>query len=311
MFDVAIPRADESEVRRLQTSAAAALGRHRRAPIGDLTEAVRFEHLQTAINEIAFAELNRSRGGNPTAELSDLIVRVVWPFKPGTSPPALAVRKPKPVAHVFRSELEHPTRRTAIDERFKSQLRRAVGEEVAEGQEIVEAINPSDVPNRVLSEALREFFQVRGRGPVDVPVVYRDGSPARPLRLRSVELTETIPDDGRPVLRVTLLSVRHMEMDAEVDGAWLRNREISLPRPTGQTDEIAYQQSRQQFTALTADGPLELHLYQTGLPPANIGFYRALIDHHLQRSGHPVAVVPRYFEGSDGFSDGLPWVVAR
>lgn len=307
-FDVAIPLADEQRVRDLQRSALAALDRHRRAPIGDRTEAIRFEHIHAAIDEIAFAELDRVLRDRPSSPASDLTVRVVWPFESGVTSRPASVGHPRPVASIFRSKLEKPARRDAVEERFASLLRRAAGE--ASGGSTVEAINPSEIPNRVLSETLHQFFaKAAGSRPIDVPVVYKDGSSARPLPLRSVELSDDGPSDGRQVLAVTLLSIRHMEMDVKVEGAWLRNREISLRRPAGQTDELVYLQSQQQFADLAADEPIELHLYQTGLPPANVGFYRALVDHHLHKRGQNIAVIPRYFEGEDDYSPGTPWFV--
>lgn len=307
-FDVVIPVVDEERVRGLQASARAALDRHRRAPIGDRTEANRFEHIHAAIDEIAFAELRRVLRGEPSPNLSDLTVRLVWPFAPGPTSPPPHVGKPKPPSAIFRSELEKPTRRTAVEERFASLLQRAVGE--SDDGALVEPINPGDIPNRVLSETLRQFFaKIPGSHATEVPIVYKDGSSARPLQLRSIEMSDTEPKDGRQVLAVTLLSIRHMEMDVKVEGAWLRNREVSLRRPAGQTDELVYLQSQQQFAALASDERIELHLYQTGLPPANVGFYRALVDHHLHKRGENVAVIPWYYEGENKYSRGTPWVV--
>jgi len=307
-FEVAISVADEQRVRDLQRSAVTALDRHRRAPIGDRTEANRFEHICAAINEIAFAELDRVLRGEQSRELSDLTVRLVWPFAPEATAASGQVGEPKPVSVIFRSKLEKPTRRTAVEERFASLLQQAV-ERSYDGP-LVEAINPSDIPNRVLSETLRQFVaRAAGEKLIEVPVVYKDGSSARPLPLRSIDMSDTEPKDGRQVLAVTLLSIRHMDLDVKVDGAWLRNREISLRRPAGQTDELVYKQSQQQFATLAADESIELHLYQTGLPSANVGFYRALVDHHLHNRGHNIAVIPWYFEGEQNYSRGTPWVV--
>ena len=48
-----------------------------------------------------------------------------------------------------------------------------------------------------------------------------------------------------------------------------------------------------------------MYIYQTGLPPANVGFYRALINHHRKPGTNPVAVVPHYFAG-DGSMRARP-----
>jgi hypothetical protein len=98
-------------------------------------------------------------------------------------------------------------------------------------------------------------------------------------------------------------------MDVEVDGAWLRNREISLPRARAQTDELAYQQSMEQLQLLGAEAPTTLYMHQTGLETANVGFYRAVIDYHTGRLGHPIAVVPNYFAGKAAFASGTPWTI--
>lgn len=109
---------------------------------------------------------------------------------------------------------------------------------------------------------------------------------------------------------MTLLSVRHVEMDIDVDGAWLRNREISLPRPAGVTDQIVYEQSMEQFKIISAQGPVALHLYQTGLPTAVVGFYRALINHNRDARNTPVAVVPFYFAGDHSYAKSrVPWTI--
>jgi hypothetical protein len=91
MFEVAIPLAFEQTIRELQRSALAALDRHGRAPIGDRTDANRLEHIEAAIDEIAFAELDRTLRGMASSEVSELTVRVVWPFVSGPTAEASPV----------------------------------------------------------------------------------------------------------------------------------------------------------------------------------------------------------------------------
>jgi hypothetical protein len=106
-------------------------------------------------------------------------------------------------------------------------------------------------------------------------------------------------------------------MDVEVDGAWLRNTDISRPRPAGETDALAYELSRQQLRRLATGRPLLMYLYQTGMEPVVVGFYRALTEHLLERPG-TVSVIPLYFRRpavgdaparETVFAEGTAWTV--
>lgn len=169
-----------------------------------------------------------------------------------------------------------------------------------------EPIVPSGVSNRVLTEGLRTFVDRQSVGPaIAARVVYRDGSEAVPFPLRSLSLTATVPE-GWEALRFTLISMRHPEMDADIDAAWLRNRDISQVRPAAETDAIVYAHSLAQLGELAEIGPRVVTLYQTGLESAIVGFYRALVEHLRERPGS-VVVVPRYFRRSGGYEDGSAW----
>lgn len=310
IIGINLPRDVAPEVKALQVSARAALERLTQALPGDRSEAVRYEHIQSAIVAVALPEINRVAQAMPAKTRSPVEFEYVWPFAVGPTPQAEIIGgAAKPVAPVFRSKLSTPNRKAAVKERFEAQLRRAV--EVGSNAPSPVAINPSEMPNDVLTKSLRRFVHAaRPTRDLEVAVVYRDGSPARPVRLHSLRFLEQMPDDGRLVLRLTLLSIRHMEMDLKVDGAWLRNKEISRPRPMGETDELVYRQSREQLARLTSANPVALHICQTGLPPAVLGFYRAVIDHHLE-GGRSVAVLPQFFRGERGFESGKPWFVAE
>jgi hypothetical protein len=160
------------------------------------------------------------------------------------------------------------------------------------------ALVPSGVSNRVLTEALRHFAADDSTSQRDVPVVYRDGSTARSFPLRCLRFADKPPASLR-TYRFALLSIRHTEMDVEVDGAWLRNTDISRPRPHADTDQLAYELTQQQLDAL-CKRPVLFYLYQTGLDPAVVGFYRAIAERLLddQQSGRTgsVSVVPMYFQ---------------
>ena len=110
-------------------------------------------------------------------------------------------------------------------------------------------------------------------------------------------------------------------MDPVVDGAWLRNAEVSRPRPAALTDDFVYQTSLTQLAYLGENGKrsLLLHIYQTGLDTAIMGFYRAVVDYLL---AHPytLSVVPMYYASAFGgpgvthdapFRAGLPWTMGE
>lgn len=214
----------------------------------------------------------------------------------------------------------------AVESRFRAQLVEALTGQAAR------PIAPSGLQNSVVTELLREFVAaVPGTARREVPVEYRDGSrSAHRFQLRALTLRPLAPgDDPGPVdreLRFALLSIRHAEMDALVHGAWLRNAEISRPRPAAQTDDLVYEISRRQLAELTRGGErILLHLYQTGLETACVGFYKALVD-HLLRAPASVSVQPMYFESrrrptgqknragevttdSTIFRKGTPWAI--
>jgi hypothetical protein len=186
----------------------------------------------------------------------------------------------------------------AAEERWRSQLGSA-----ARGG--AEPLVPTGIPNRILTEGLRDFVSTAELAcRVDVRVIYRDGSEAQTFPLQSLRLGEEITE-VYSVVRVALMSMRHPEMDSGVDAAWFRNRIISIVRPSSETDEVAYDISRTQLLQIIARGPVCLNLYQTGFEPAVVGFYRAVV-HHLSQYPGTVAVVPFYYNRGS-YQKGRPW----
>lgn len=177
------------------------------------------------------------------------------------------------------------------------------------------AVNFSNQPHNVITEVLNEFaYSESGRveEPVSIQVIYTDGSQGKPFPLRC--LPRRNPDDlahlaqAQP-LRAAMLSMRHLGMDRDVDMAWFRNREVSKARAFSETDEFCYVQTQKQLQQSRFGGDLRLFFYQTGLQPAVIGFYRALIEELLHRAGSPpsIEVIPHYYRGKAGYRQGQPW----
>lgn len=199
-------------------------------------------------------------------------------------PPRIA---PPPPAQAWKSETGAFGTR-AVEERFEAQIQEALSGSGG-------SVSPSGLQNTVVTKVLRKYVGASGKR-IDVPVLYRDGSRARnPFPFRSLKLIDQAPKAALQ-LRLALLSIRHTEMDAVVDGAFLRNAEISQARQAAETDDLVFDISREQLLALTEDGSRRVHLrmYQTGLETAIVGFYRAVVVHLLE---HPksLAVTPMFF----------------
>lgn len=252
-----------------------------------------------------------------------LTVELRMPLEYGrTDPAATRSSAPEP-AERWESE-DGAKGRQAVEQRFRAQLQAVLATPASPDRSA--AVSPSGVHNRVITEVLREFVIGDKSVRVDAPVLYRDGSQASaPFPLRCLALVEEAPAGSDLELGLALLSIRHTEMDPVIDGAWLRNAEVSRPRPAAQTDDFVYQSSLKQLEELTRGGQksLMLRIYQTGLDAAIVGFYRATVM-HLLRYPRSLAVVPMFYSGGQssadhegvttsvaGFVAGASWAVAQ
>lgn len=301
---------------------ASARARARKADPADRDDIVRFERLLTTLEALATAEMATHPGIELDVDLTTgipafldpnpdtwphldtrlhaaaraiaaqgrLPVLLTYTFGPTrrTAPTRTALGVPDPLDHWEAPGLRG---RAAVEKRFGDQVRAALA---ATGGAVPAPVSPNGVQNRVLTETLREYTNRDGHPLRLVPVEYRDGSrSAHPFAFRSLDLTDAIGPD--PDLRFALLSIRHAELDAVVDGAWLRNSEISRLRQGGDTDDLVYDRSRAQFEALSLpDRCVTIELYQSGLEMAVVGFYKALVDHLRIRPG-TIAVRPMYY----------------
>jgi len=174
------------------------------------------------------------------------------------------------------------------------------------------SINLSSVAHPVVTEILHQVaYGTSGLSTDAVTVVYNDGSQAEPFavgRLRLPEQEALASLLGLPPLRASLLSIRHLDMDTRVDMAWFLNQEASRPRPCAETDAFCCERTLAQLAALRR--PTCIHLYQTGLQPAVVGFYRALLEwlaDHRQETPSLV-VVPQYYDDiSKRYEHGAIW----
>lgn len=298
-------------VRRLRQESEAALRRSAKLPPGDRSEIRRYDGLQTAIEYHALLSLwagephcTGSEGATAAetwASYGAEVVELRFPHAPGeTELPGFPGTGPPTPISPWRSESHVP--RKAMAERFRQLMEAAISSDTAEDA----VVRPSGITNSVLTETLRQFVH-RSAGDVSVtlPVRYRDGSTGPTFPFRAVSLGAVAPADWRR-LRFTLLSIRHVEMDGIVDGAWLRNAKVSRPRAAGQTDQIVYETSLRQLRALTESEPVFIDMYQTGLDTAVVGFYRAVTRHLIKHPGS-LAVLPHYYRGPGRFNEGTLW----
>lgn len=325
---VRIPSEIESRIKELSARASACVARAAKLDPGDRTEAARFEAIHAVIDQLSVAALNAGApavsspdvGGGASETIVSIdaqmpgdvatwirsgaiVTRVRVPHESGETPQEGEVGR-GPSLPAVRWQARDV--REAGRERFDALLSAALDGANPQGA----VIRPSDVSNIVLTESLRRAVEVEpGRPPVELPVAYRDGSVGPKFPLRQLKMSDVIPGSDWRTLRFTLMSIRHVDMDTLVDGAWFRNSRVSRPRQAGLTDELAFEISLRQLRDIRAVAPVVLHLYQTGLQPAVMGFYRAVAV-YLMAHPRTLAVVPQYYKGDGGYVQGTPWRTA-
>lgn len=346
---VAVPRSDEVEglVRDIVSAAA----RANKADPGDRTDVVRYETLCVQLELLAEQALTDGAEHLAAVEIPDTkglcfddeivrndphrlarrlqppwsetverwsahltVVELRRATRLGQTPSAEASDGPAAVATVWRFTGDGPPSE-AVRQRLASQLEGVIAARASSGVSRDHSFNPSGVNNRVLAETLRTFAIGDSESRVDAPVTYRDGSQAsNPFPLRCLPLDDEVPSVSDLTLDLALLSIRHTEMDPVVDGAWLRNSEVSRPRPAALTDDFVFTTSCEQLLYLTSQGTssLLLRIYQTGLDAAIVGFYRA-VARHLLSFPRSLVVVPMFHaragEGEATYLPGDPWRV--
>ena len=200
------------------------------------------------------------------------------------------------------------------DERMRRNLRAQIRRAMAEPNG---AVNFSNHRNDIIAQVLHEFvYRPPGAtdGPVEIRILYADGSEGAPFPLRC--LTSCVEPETADAftLRAALMSMRHPEMDREVDMAWLRNKEVSKSRTLAETDEFCCAQTFEQFqeAAENLDAFL-LHIYQTGFEPAVVGFYRGLVRMLMEiQAGRTkrlraLVVRPYLYRGGGRYEEGSTW----
>lgn len=272
---------------------------------GDRTDILRYESLCSSLEALASAALAGGQaagqelaaglpGGTAPYSLPDadhVTVTLTLPLEEGRRPaPPAAPPAPPPAAawsartgaKGLRDAARLPVPETpapqVLVQRFRDQLGAAVRGPWADRSAV---LSPSGIGERALTEALREYAEMDEHGPVRVPVAYRDGSqPTAPFPLRCLALASP-PMDSPALLRLALVSGGDAGLDRVIDGAWLRDAEVSRHGCAGQVDDYAYGASARQLRELTRGGTRQVRLVvlTAGPQPAVVGFFRAVVDH--------------------------------
>lgn len=192
-------------------------------------------------------------------------------------------------------------------------LRRQIREALTLGEPVTFG---NEAQHDVIAEILNEFvFVPPGQSPqlLEMRVMYADGSEAEPFPLFCLPRNEMLDVSARATapLRVALMSMRHLELDPEIDFCWFRNRDVSRTRMLAETDQFCFDMTLAQLRDSLALGDLVIHLYHTGFEPAVVGFYRGVVqllrEARMQHGGARLAVVPFYFRGNTCYQPGTVW----
>jgi len=146
--------------------------------------------------------------------------------------------------------------------------------------------------------------------PINIQFAYEDGTIGGNFPLFG--LLKNIEPIGLPTIKASLISNRHFEIDPEVDFCLIRNSEISRrgEATIAEQEQLSFEYSYRFLNEfIEKNKGLELHLYHTGLEPAVIGTYRAILMILLNpKIRGKLKVIPKMFRGyQNGFQDLKAW----
>lgn len=219
---------------------------------------------------------------------------------------------PVPFAHQSLAEVPpHEPERRQQDSAFQELEQGEYGEGKRRLSRNIEAARRSGRPVPIgtarhpeITLALRAaLWAEAGRDPFTLHLVYgADGSESGPIVLGAVSPR---PQPRTEVeFNVALMSCRHFEIDADVDLYLLRNSEIDRQGAATFRDqeELAFKRVSAFLDSHIGARGLHLRLFHTGLEPAVVGAYRAIIG--SLRNAEALVVTP-IFHGGRGEEE--PW----
>jgi len=170
--------------------------------------------------------------------------------------------------------------------------------------------------------------------PHEMKIAYGDGTEGMPFPVFSLPRIEE-PRGRLFPYPVGLVSLRHMQFDRHIERSLIRNREIQIKETSADQENLAFRRTYEHVDELirfikgdlreselsiglrallirknklrdTQWEGLELHIFQsTGLEPACVGAYRAIIELLKKYRGQLVAVPVLKF--SDGYREVEKW----
>ncbi|MCW3129369.1 MAG: hypothetical protein N2V75_04630 [Methanophagales archaeon] len=188
-------------------------------------------------------------------------------------------------------------------------------------------LNASYIPHEVFTEVIRCYLYCKNESisfwqrfmrrltfllgqwhpppPVMLRIAYSDGSEGKPFPM--LYLSKKLRPAGLPIMKAGLMSMRHSEsLDPLVDVYLLRNKDIDSRDTFAEQDSIAYDKALGFLSdVLSLKERVELHLYHTGLEPAVVGTYRAVVE-MLHKYRGQLVVVPVFIR-EDGYQEAEAW----
>lgn len=144
--------------------------------------------------------------------------------------------------------------------------------------------------------------------PRNLQFAFSDGSLSDLFPLYS--MIEVKPKDNLTVVRAALISNRHFELDSIVETCVIRNSEIGrLEEATiAEQEKLSFEIAEKFFQeVIEKTGGVHIELYHTGLEPAIIGTYRALLRILLKKGNRGKIIVTPKVKTRDKFEDLKQW----
>lgn len=196
------------------------------------------------------------------------------------------------VEEIPMHEVDVSVPRTVFDEAAWERIEQSLWYRIR--QTFLPFLLPKSKPTKIIKVMEKRIVPAPIK-PRHVCVTFQDGSKSAGFPLRA--LAPSDQPTGGSLLNAALISVRHFEMDKVVEVAVLRNAEIGRRGKVSfsEQEELAFKRGYQFFEGcLQHTETLEVHLFHTGLEPAVLGVYRAVVellrnDEHRGR----LVVVPR------------------
>ena len=213
--------------------------------------------------------------------------------------------------------------RQAEIKRFHEQIQEALR---PDGQPLA----VSYLPHELFPEVMRDYIYYRKkflmhREPVEsinLRIVYQDGTEGQPFPLFCLAEPEKIPRlTDLYQFKIGSISMRHVSLDLITEGYLIQNLMIKRKETSADQEDYAFRRTwhfltnfvdlvqHKRVKEITQEirfrylwnllnlkekkyNGCELHIYQTGLEPAVVGIYRAVVEFLQERRGELV-VVPR------------------